>query len=251
MLIRMSLGFSELLSGLAARMRREDGQTMAEYALLLSLIIVVTAVVLLVWLRRDQLRARRNRESLLASCQSLLCSPQLMPRPGTVSRLTGRYGGYAVTLSAVVESLAPRKLPSLWLFVDVTAERPGRATLDMLLRPLGVEFWSPSDLPYRLEVPQSWPQSLLIRTDDAARVPPLEALEDTGRLLHNPRAKEVTIGPRGVRIVWQASEGARREYLLLRQAKFDVAKIDPALARGLLDHAVRLAEMSCDQRRAA
>ena len=47
MWIRMSHGFSELIGGLAARLRREDGQTMAEYALLLSLIVVVTAVVVL------------------------------------------------------------------------------------------------------------------------------------------------------------------------------------------------------------
>jgi Flp pilus assembly pilin Flp len=46
MWIRMSF-VSELLGGLAARLRREDGQTMAEYALLLSLIVVVTAVVVL------------------------------------------------------------------------------------------------------------------------------------------------------------------------------------------------------------
>jgi Flp pilus assembly pilin Flp len=43
----MSLSFSELLGGLAARLNREDGQTMAEYALLLALIIVVTAAVVL------------------------------------------------------------------------------------------------------------------------------------------------------------------------------------------------------------
>lgn len=47
MWIRMSLSFSELLGGLAARLNREDGQTMAEYALLLALIIVVTATVVL------------------------------------------------------------------------------------------------------------------------------------------------------------------------------------------------------------
>lgn len=47
MWIRMSLSFSELLGGLAARLHREDGQTMAEYALLLALIIVVTATVVL------------------------------------------------------------------------------------------------------------------------------------------------------------------------------------------------------------
>jgi len=43
----MSLGLSELLGGLAARLRREEGQTMAEYALILALIAVVTAAVII------------------------------------------------------------------------------------------------------------------------------------------------------------------------------------------------------------
>ena len=43
---RMSLSVSQLLAGLAARLQREEGQTMAEYALLLTLIVVVTAVVI-------------------------------------------------------------------------------------------------------------------------------------------------------------------------------------------------------------
>ena len=47
MWIRMSLGLSELLGGLAARLRREEGQTMAEYALILALIAVVTAAVII------------------------------------------------------------------------------------------------------------------------------------------------------------------------------------------------------------
>ena len=45
MWIRMSLSLSQLVGSLAARLRREEGQTMAEYALLLGLILVVTAVV--------------------------------------------------------------------------------------------------------------------------------------------------------------------------------------------------------------
>jgi len=45
MWIRMSLSLSQLVDSLAARLRREEGQTMAEYALLLGLILVVTAVV--------------------------------------------------------------------------------------------------------------------------------------------------------------------------------------------------------------
>jgi Flp pilus assembly pilin Flp len=45
MWIRMSLSVSQLLNGVAARLRREEGQTMAEYALILALIAVVTAAV--------------------------------------------------------------------------------------------------------------------------------------------------------------------------------------------------------------
>ncbi len=46
MSIRMLFSLSQLLGGLAARLRREDGQTMAEYALILALIAVVTAAVI-------------------------------------------------------------------------------------------------------------------------------------------------------------------------------------------------------------
>jgi pilus assembly protein Flp/PilA len=46
MWIRMSLSLSQLLGGLAARLRQEEGQTMAEYALILALIAVVTAAVI-------------------------------------------------------------------------------------------------------------------------------------------------------------------------------------------------------------
>jgi Flp pilus assembly pilin Flp len=47
MWIRMSVSLTQMLGGLAARLRREEGQTMAEYALLLALIVIVTAAVVL------------------------------------------------------------------------------------------------------------------------------------------------------------------------------------------------------------
>jgi Flp pilus assembly pilin Flp len=45
MWIRMSLSLSQLVDNVASRLRREEGQTMAEYALLLGLILVVTGLV--------------------------------------------------------------------------------------------------------------------------------------------------------------------------------------------------------------
>lgn len=46
MWIKTSASLTQMLSGLSARLRREEGQTMAEYALLLSLIVVVTVTVI-------------------------------------------------------------------------------------------------------------------------------------------------------------------------------------------------------------
>jgi len=198
-------------------------------------------VVLGLMLHLDQHRARRHREELFDDCLGLLEAPRLVPEPAGPPRLSGHYCGYWVTLRVMSEALASRKLPSLWLFVELQAERPDLALLDMLLRPVGVEFWSPADLFYRLEAPKDWPETVVIRTDDPARVPSLEALSCTGALLHDRRAKEITLGPRGVRIVWQASEGARGEYLLLRQARFDLQRIDPRTVLRLLEHAMKLA----------
>jgi Flp pilus assembly pilin Flp len=47
MLIRLSVSLTQMLSGLAARLQREEGQTMAEYALILALIVIVTAAVVI------------------------------------------------------------------------------------------------------------------------------------------------------------------------------------------------------------
>jgi len=43
----MPFSFSQLVSAVLLRLRHQEGQTMAEYALLLALIIVVTSAVVL------------------------------------------------------------------------------------------------------------------------------------------------------------------------------------------------------------
>ena len=53
--------------------------------------------------------------------------------------------------------------------------------------------------------------------------------------------KELVITPRGVRLVYQAAQAERAEYLVLRQAHFTNNKADPALVRTLLDRAIAIA----------
>ena len=60
-------------------------------------------------------------------------------------------------------------------------------------------------------------------------------------IFDDTRAKELVLSPRGVRLVYQAAQGDRAQYLVLRQAHFQDNKADPALVRSLLDRAIAIA----------
>src|SRR5262249_25960684 len=149
---------------------------------------------------------------------------------------TGRYAGYRVRVEPLLDSLAFRKLPSLWLLATVYGEVPFAATFDILVRAMNVEFYSPSaDLPITLRPPPGAPSNALIRTDDSDAMPPWHLLQPHMGLFDDPRAKELVVTPRGVRIVYQLSQAVRSTYLVLRQAEFQDISVAPALLRALLD----------------
>ena len=52
-------------------------------------------------------------------------------------QLVGFYDGLPVRIFAVVDTLAVRKLPVLWLLVTIPEPVPVRATLDLMMRPAG------------------------------------------------------------------------------------------------------------------
>jgi hypothetical protein len=57
----------------------------------------------------------------------------------------------------------------------------------------------------------------------------------------DPRMKELVITPLGVRLVYQAAQGERADYLVLRQARFTQAKVEAGLVQSLLDRAIAVA----------
>jgi hypothetical protein len=57
----------------------------------------------------------------------------------------------------------------------------------------------------------------------------------------DPRMKELVITPRGVRLVYQAAQGERADYLVLRQARFAQERGDAELVKSLLDRAIAIA----------
>ena len=205
---------------------------------------IVLAIAVLVWTQyRDVLRRRDERARYVADILPLLDDPKLTTSAADFPTVTGRYHGHEVRIEPHTDTIAVRKLPSLWLLVTVREALPFKATLGVMMRPRNVEYWSPFDrLEQDLERPAAWPEGANIRTDGAERGGELRRLiEPHLDFLRHPKGKEILITPKGVRFTWLAEEGERSAYMVLRQAKFTGDPLDPELVRGLLERCLAVA----------
>jgi hypothetical protein len=207
------------------------------------LLLVIAAFAMLFALyARDTRRERQQRAAFFGDVFGLLETYRVTQDGAQFPVLEGRYRGVPIKLEPVLDTLAWRKLPSLWLKATVLLPHPARGTLDFLVRPQGGEFYSPSgDLDAWLPVPENWPQHAVLCTGAAAIAPSLDLLTPHMTVFDDPKAKEMLITPRGVRLVYQAAQASRGEYLVLRQARFSDLSLDPALVRSLLDRAIAIA----------
>jgi len=172
----------------------------------------------------------------------LLDQAQLEPgKGGGYPCLTGYYAGVPVQVLPVVDTLAVRRLPAMWLLVTVQAPLKVGAKLDLMMRPAGPTTFSNFDfLPCTLECPAGFPEHAVLRTDDFARAPPVSWLEGHLEVFENVRAKELLVTAQGLRLVWLLAEAERARYGVFRQAEFGAVDIAPALLRELLDRLLAL-----------
>ncbi len=200
-------------------------------------VLTVVAVIVLCGLyARDARRQRRQRAALFSQCLNLFQSYRVTQEGNDFPTLQGRYRGLEVRLEPVLDTLAWRKLPSLWLKATLLAPNAVTGVLDLLVRPQGVEFFSPAaELPHRVPVPENWSQHAILCTDDIARMPQLQTLEEYAALFGDPRMKELLVTPRGTRLVRQLWQAERAEYLVLRQAKFVNTCAEPQVVESLLE----------------
>ncbi|WP_020179145.1 hypothetical protein [Methylopila sp. M107] len=192
---------------------------------------------------RANRRERETRRDILKSCGELLESSAAQVAPSGYGVLRGVYHGRRAALTPIAEALAFRKLPQLWIAAALADIDPDRPSIEIVRRPAGSEFFmgaagsAPSVRP-----PASWPQDTSVRVSRSAA--PL--LRSIGPLLagplSDPKLKSVSIGPRGVRVVRQAAQGARGAYVLFRDMRFDADTICAADARSALDLATALAD---------
>lgn len=217
----------------------------------LTVVGAVAGVALLLWQRgrRERRAAGARRAAMFDEVVSLLEAPRLDQDDIGFPVLRGTYRGVAAVLEPIVDQVAVRRIPTLWLRVSLVTPIPYEGIFDYLVRPAHTEFYSPSEsLPERIEVPAGWPPHAVIRTDQPERMPPFEVLDRHVELLREARAKELLITPRGLRVVYLIDEAMRTDFLLLRQPRFENIRLDRELATRLLDYLLGLANELTDSR---
>jgi hypothetical protein len=162
-------------------------------------------------------------------------------------RLAGRYRGLAVQVLPVVDTLATRRLPALWLLVTLQDPLPLKARFDLMMRPSGPTTFSNFDLlPFTVERPADCPEHAVLKTDDPQNMLPARVLAPHLDVFQEIRAKELLVTQNGVRLVWLLAEANRARYGVLREADFGGADLDPILLRGLLDRLVAIRQSVLD-----
>jgi hypothetical protein len=211
---------------------------------MLSYAVALGGVALLVMLyQRDRSLLQARRAKFFDLCLDLFQSYRVTQQGPTFPLLSGRYRDHEVRLEPVVDDMAWRKVPVLYLKVTVLKPNPFPAILDLLIRPGGVEVYSPSDeLHYHVKTPEGWPEPALLCTDDPSSLPPLELITPHIGVFNDIYMKELVATSRGVRLtrmIWQAR---RLHYAVLREVNFEELYLDPAIAKTLLDATINIAD---------
>ncbi len=211
--------------------------------MLLYAVALVGIALLALLYRRDRRRLKATRAKFFDLCLDLFQAYRVTQDGPVYPLLSGRYREREVRLEPVVDDMARRKVPVLWLKVTVLKPNRYRAILDLLVRPGGVEVYSPSDeLDHHLPLPHGWPEQAMLCTDDPSSIPPLELITPHIGIFKDIYMKELVVTSRGVRLmrmIWQAK---RLHYLVLREVAFEEIYLDPAIAKTLLDSAVAIAD---------
>jgi hypothetical protein len=192
--------------------------------------------------RRKQRQKMAATEFLFADALEVVEKPAFELRGADeFPRLSGTYRGFPIQIYPLVDTLATRRLPALWLMVTLQDKLPVKAHFDLMMRPAGPTTFSNFDhLPHTLDRQEGFPEQAVIRTNNTEDVFPASLIAPHLEPFFGPRAKELLITQNGLRIVWLLAEAERARYGVLRQAKFGEVQIEGQLARDILDRLIAI-----------
>jgi hypothetical protein len=140
-------------------------------------------------------------------------------------KLEGRFKGEVFQIQTVVDTLATRKLPILW--VMVTLPKPQDTPIfDVMMRPSGPSTFSNFDfLRHGLKRPDDFPEHAVLRSDELGE-PSGPFLNLAREAFQDTTVKEVLFAPKGRRIVFMSAQADRARYGVFREASFGEHVID-------------------------
>ncbi len=216
---------------------------MSAIQIIIGAIVTAGLVALLFWqyLREGAKRAEQGRV-LFEPVFSVFENPAV--QRGTTAgiwTLVGRYRDHDFQLKTVIDTLATRKLPSLWLMVTLPEPQPVLETTNMMMRAAGVTSFSNFDfLPHTLSLPKGFPEQATVRSDAVMPSDVLSLMAHHLEIFHHGRGKEFLVSPKGLRIVVQLAEGDRARYGVFREASFEGTSVVLADTTEIMDSLIAL-----------
>lgn len=192
-------------------------------------------------LRAQGLQRAVQRGSYFDTVTPLFSNLIAATAPTGFPRFSGHFENTVFDLQVVPDTLTYRKLPALWLLVTLPEPMPVKATLDIMLRPMGVEPFSHfRELAQQITTPANFPADCALRCDDPSAIPPADLVAAHLARLDENKLKELVISPKGLRIVWLVEEANRSRYLAFRDAEMGKTPLQPALLEPLLHALIAL-----------
>lgn len=211
----------------------------------MSTVLVVAMAALVAAMVAEQLRQhrriRREHGGLLDQVTGVLENSRLERDASRLPVVVGRHQGHDARLDVVIDALALRKVPRLFLRAAVHRRLPVGAPVFAIRTSSGSGMVENDPrLSRYLPTPATWGEEVVVRTteDGPARVP--DDLLRVGRLFDDPRTASVMVSPLGVRIAWEVARGEVAAWRVSRGARFG-ERVRADLARELLDTAAALA----------
>jgi hypothetical protein len=216
---------------------------MDRFQIILGFVVAAALAFMLARQYRRESAKRGDQGRVLFEPVLSLFEEPLVQRAATagVWTLTGRYRDHQFQLKTVADTLATRKLPSLWLMITLPEPLPIAATTNMMMRAAGVTSFSNFDfLPHTLELLAGFPEQATLRSDVSSSEEILQLMTHHLDIFHSRRGKEFLISPKGLRIVVQLAESDRARYGVFREANFGDASIDVDVATQVMDTLINL-----------
>ena len=209
--------------------------------------LCILAVLAGLWLtsRVASRRLQAERLALVQDLRAILKSPTTAIGRNGFAAVRGRFGSRAVKLEPHLDSMAVRKLPVLWLFVTVEARHAPGAILSAMMRPSGLEYWSPAaELVCTGRAEVGSPDRLVVKSNGVGTAQLIRVIEEHRDFFEVGNGKEILIGNGQVRLVALVEEADRSRYLVYRDARLSGRPIAASMARELIERASAIAEAS-------